>query len=56
MKRLFVALVLAVLATVLLASGVWLRRAIAVDSCLDRGGAWSHEADACTGESSPPKR
>jgi hypothetical protein len=49
MKRMFIFLVLAVLATALVASGSWLRQAIAVDRCLDRGGAWNHEADACLG-------
>jgi hypothetical protein len=49
MKWMFIFLVLAVLATALVAGGSWLRQAIAVDRCLDRGGAWNHEADDCLG-------
>jgi hypothetical protein len=49
MKRIFVFLVLALLATALIAGGLWLRRKIAVDSCLDRGGAWNQATGACVG-------
>jgi hypothetical protein len=51
MKRLAMVLVLAVLVAALVTGGSWLRRAIAVDSCLDRGGAWNGEAGTCAGVS-----
>jgi hypothetical protein len=49
MKRIFMFLVLALLATALLAAGLWLRREIAIDTCLDRGGAWNQVTGACVG-------
>ena len=28
---------------------VWAKRFISIDSCLDRGGPWNYEAEACDG-------
>jgi hypothetical protein len=43
-----VVLLFALLATVI-ASLIWLKRFLAVDSCLDRGGRWNYELSTCEG-------
>jgi hypothetical protein len=47
MKRLFSAGCLVLFAVVLIAASLWAKRALSIDSCLDRGGRWSDEAAAC---------
>jgi hypothetical protein len=49
MKRLFPAGFLVVLAVLLIAASLWARRALSIDSCLDRGGRWNDEVAACEG-------
>ena len=43
-----VALMLAIV--VLVAGFWWLRKEMAIDSCLDDGGAWDHIANKCATE------
>jgi hypothetical protein len=49
MKRMFSAACLVLLAVVLIAASVWAKRALSIDSCLDRGGRWNDEVAACEG-------
>jgi hypothetical protein len=49
MKRLFSAGFLVLLAVVLIAASLWAKRALSIDSCLDRGGRWNDEVAACEG-------
>jgi hypothetical protein len=42
----------AVIASLCLAAGLWLKREIAIDSCLDLGGRWNYQADVCETEKS----
>ena len=37
----------AVIVALVLAAGLWLKREIAIDSCLDLGGRWDYQADVC---------
>lgn len=49
MKRPFLIGVLLLLAAVLIAAGIWIKREASIDSCLDRGGRWNYEVAACEG-------
>jgi len=51
MKRPFFVVFLVLLAAVLIAAGVWIKRELSIDSCLDRGGRWNYEAAVCEGAS-----
>jgi hypothetical protein len=51
MKRLFFVGFLVLLAAVLIAAGLWGKRELSIDSCLDRGGRWNYEVAACEGAS-----
>jgi hypothetical protein len=37
----------------LVAGGLWLRRQIQIDSCLDAGGRWNYVSDECEWTFSP---
>lgn len=47
MKRPFFVGFLVLLAGALIAAGMWVKRELSIDSCLDRGGRWSYEASVC---------
>ena len=49
MKRPFLVGFLVLLAVVLIAAGMWAKRELSIDSCLDRGGRWNYEVAACEG-------
>lgn len=49
MKRPFFVGLVAVLAAVLITAGIWVKRELSIDSCLDRGGRWNDETAACEG-------
>lgn len=49
MKRPFFVGFLVLLAVVLIAIGIWFKRELSIDSCLDRGGRWNYEVAACEG-------
>lgn len=51
MKRSIFAGLLVLVAVVLIAAGVRVKREVSIDSCLDRGGRWNHEVAACEGAS-----
>jgi hypothetical protein len=48
-KRPFFVGFLVLLAVVLTAAGMWVKRALSIDSCLDRGGRWNVDVAACEG-------
>lgn len=39
----------AIILMIAMASGLWLRHELNIDSCLDRGGAWRHDRALCEG-------
>ncbi|MGK5025816.1 hypothetical protein [Janthinobacterium sp. RB2R34] len=51
MKRPIVTGFLVLLAVVLIAAGVRLKREVSIDGCLDRGGQWNYDVAACEGTS-----
>lgn len=51
MKRSFFVGFLVLLAAVVIAVGMWIKREVSIDSCLDRGGRWNYEAAVCEGAS-----
>lgn len=40
-------LILAVVLILLIAGGIWLRKQLQIDSCLDAGGRWNYEEGVC---------
>ena len=51
MKRSIFAGLLVLVAVVLIAAGLRVKRELSIDRCLDRGGRWSDEVAACEGAS-----
>lgn len=49
MKRIMAATLLAGLVAALIAAGLWVKRELSIDSCLDRGGRWNYELVTCEG-------
>ncbi|WP_166642746.1 hypothetical protein [Methylocaldum gracile] len=40
-------IILAVVLILLMAGGIWLRKQLQIDSCLDAGGRWNYEEGVC---------
>jgi hypothetical protein len=40
-------LILAVVLILLIAGGIWLRKQLQIDGCLDAGGRWNYEEGGC---------